>query len=167
MSLTQTDRIGLPLLAAGQAQKELAHNEALLLLDMVSQPVAESADLAIPPESPSAGQCWIVASPATGAWESRETTLAGWTENGWRFASPDRGWRAWVIDRGHGMRFDGSAWTDDETRPDGYFVAGEQVLAGRQGAIADPAGGTVADSEARAAILGILAALRSHGLIAT
>ncbi len=32
-------RLALPLLAAGQAQKELVHNEALLRLDLVSQPV--------------------------------------------------------------------------------------------------------------------------------
>ncbi len=95
MSLTQTDRIGLPLLAAGQAQKELAHNEALLLLDLVSQPVAQSADLTAPPGAPAAGQCWIVAPSASGDWAGRDGALAGWTDNGWRFAMPAEGWRAW------------------------------------------------------------------------
>jgi hypothetical protein len=167
MTSTSTDRLGLPLLAAGQAQKELAHNEALLLLDLVSQPVAQSADLASPPGSPIAGQCWIVAASATGDWSGRDGAMAGWTDNGWRFAAPGAGWRVWVADRGQSMRFDGTAWADEDVRSDGYFVAGDRVLAGRQAAIADPAGGATIDSNARAAVTAILAALRAHGLIAT
>ena len=38
MSESATPRWALPLLAAGQAEKELTHNEALLLLDMAVQP---------------------------------------------------------------------------------------------------------------------------------
>ncbi len=167
MTPMHTDRLGLPLLAAGQAQKELAHNEALLLLDLIGQPVAQSADLTVPPGSPAAGQCWIVAPSASGDWAGMDGALAGWTDNGWRFAVPGEGWRAWVADRSQSMRFDGSAWTDEEARADGYFVAGDRVLAERQAAIANPAGGALVDDEARAAILAILAALRSHGLIAT
>lgn len=165
MPLSQTDRLALPLLAAGQAQKELAHNEALLLLDLLSQPVAQSADLAAPPSSPSAGQCWIVASPASGDWLGKERSLAGWTDGGWRFAMPGAGWRAWVADRAQTMRFDGADWTDEEARSNGYFVAGEQVVGARQAAIADPAGGTTVDAQARGAVLAILGMLRAHGLI--
>jgi len=167
MTLTQTDRLGLPLLAAGQAQKELVHNEALLLLDVASQPVVESANLATPPVSPTAGQCWIVATSASGDWTGQEGAIAGWTDNGWRFVGPAAGWRAWVADRNQAMRFDGSGWIDEEARSDGYFVGGERVLAARQAAVADPAGGTMVDSEARSAVSAILAALRAHGLIAT
>lgn len=167
MTLMQTDRLALPLLAAGQAEKELAHNEALLRLDLVSQPVVESASLTTPPGSPLAGQCWIVASGASGGWAGRDGEIAGWTDNGWRFVMPAAGWRAWVVDRGHAVRHDGTDWRDEEVRGDGYFVAGERVLAGRQAAIANPTGGTTIDGEVRAAAIAILAALRAHGLIAT
>ena len=34
-----TSRLGLPTLAAAQAQKEMTHNEALTLLDVAVQPV--------------------------------------------------------------------------------------------------------------------------------
>jgi hypothetical protein len=139
----------------------------LLLLDLVSQPVVQSADLASPPGSPAAGQCWIVSSSATGDWSDRDGAIAGWTDNGWRFAVPGQGWRVWVIDRGHAMRFDGSAWSDEQVRGDGYFVGADRVLATRQAAIAEPTGGTTTDGAARAAIAAILAALRAHGLIAT
>jgi hypothetical protein len=66
-----TERLGLPLLAAGQAQKELTHNEALSLLDVAVGRAAESAGLVTPPALPEPGQCWIVASGGTGHWEDR------------------------------------------------------------------------------------------------
>ena len=165
MTLIQTNRLGLPLLAAGQAQKEVTHNEALLLLDLLGQSVVESADLAAPPGSPTPGQCWIVAPSASGAWSGKDGALAGWTDSGWRFASAAPGWRAWVLDRVQTMRFDGVGWIDEAVRSDGYFVAGERVLSVRQGAIAGPGGGAVIDVQARAAIAAMLTALRAHGLI--
>lgn len=42
-----------------------------------------------------------------------------------------------------------------------------QVVGARAAAIADPAGGTVIDSEARTAVAGMLSAMRQHGLIAS
>ena len=44
---------------------------------------------------------------------------------------------------------------------------GAQVVTTRQAAIADPAGGATVDTQARTAIASILAAMRTHGLIAT
>lgn len=167
MSLTYTDRFALPLLAAGQAQKELVHNEALLALDMVCQPVVQSADLAAPPASPTPGQCWIVADGGSGAWAGRDDALAGWSDAGWRFVSPAAGWRAWVSDRACMMRFDGADWIDEGARSDGYVIAGDQIIGARQPAIADPAGGTMVDTEARVTLLALLATLRTHGLIAS
>lgn len=47
MQSPQTPRYKLPLLAIGQAQKELFHNEALILLDFLIHPIvsAKHADL--------------------------------------------------------------------------------------------------------------------------
>lgn len=167
MTLTHSDRLALPLLAAGQAQKEIVHNEALMLLDMLSQPVVQSADLSAPPGSPAPGQCWIVAASPTGDWAGRAGALAAWTEAGWRFAPPGEGWSAWVADRGQVMRFDGTSWADEQVRADGYYIEGEKTVGEQQPAIADPTGGATVDGDARAAIIAVLAALRSHGLIAT
>lgn len=167
MTQTQTDRLALPLLAAGQAQKEIAHNEALLRLDMASQAVVASADLAGPPAAPVAGTCWIVAGAPTGDWAGRAGTIAGWTSGGWRFVMPGPGWRVWVMDRSRMMRFDGTLWRDEAVRSDGYFVAGLRVISGRQAAISGPSGGPFIDTEARASINAILATLRVHGLIAS
>lgn len=47
-----------------------------------------------------------------------------------------------------------------------YEVAGTKVVGAQAGAITDPSGGVTVDVEARAAIVSILGALRTHGLIA-
>jgi hypothetical protein len=166
MTVTATDRLALPLLAAGQAQKEITHNEALTLLDMLIQPVVLSADLATPPAAPEAGQCWIIAAGATGAWEGEDKKIAAWTDSGWRYADPAHGWSCWVIDRGGRIQFDGNSWVQSDAGMTALFINGEKVLATRQPAISNPAGGTSIDDEARNAIIAILSALRTHGLIA-
>jgi hypothetical protein len=51
-------------------------------------------------------------------------------------------------------------------RPDGLYIGVNRVVAARQGAIADPTGGSVVDTQARAALGQALSALRAHGLIA-
>ena len=165
--MAQTDRLSLPLLAAGQAQKELTHNEALLLIDVAVQPVVESADIFSPPATPDPGRCWVIAGPATGAWAGHENAIAAWTAGGWLFALPQNGWRAWAIDRGNMIRFDGVDWLDEPSRAGGYHIGGERVVGSRQPAIATPSGGMTQDTEARGAIASMLLAMRAHGLIAT
>lgn len=86
-----TARWALPLLFAGQAQKEITHNEALVLIDALLHARVESADLASPPGTPLVGQCWIVADGATGDWAGKMGAIALWTEGGWRFVPPSAG----------------------------------------------------------------------------
>lgn len=165
MTTDVTSRWALPQLFAGQAQKEVFHNEALARIDMLLHGHAESADLALPPASPTAGQCWIVAAGASGAWSGQEGAVACWTEGGWRFVEPRAGLSLWVADRGHAMEHGGAAWQDAALRGDGLYVSGARVVGVRQAAIPDPAGGTTIDGEARGAVAAILAAMRSHGMI--
>jgi hypothetical protein len=59
-----------------------------------------------------------------------------------------------------------SAWELGVMRGSALNIAGQQVVGARGAAITTPGGGTTIDVEGRAAISAILAALRSHGLIA-
>lgn len=163
--MMHTDRLGLPLLAAGQAQKEITHNEALSRIDVIAQAAVESADLSIPPVAPEAGQCWVVGAGAIAAWLGKEGMIASWTASGWLFLTPGPDWRAWVRDRGHMIRFDGANWVDDPVRNDGLYLGDMRVVAARQEAIEAPDGGVIRDLEARHAVAAILSALRAHGLI--
>lgn len=161
-----TARLNLPYLVVAQAQKEVTHNEALALLDMAVQPsiVAVSPT---EPATPALGQCWVIGAGATGNWAGEDNALVQWTEGGWRFMAPLRGFMVWDNGQDAALRFDGAAWVLAGPSQNGYFVAGQQILSSRAPAIADPVGGAVHDVEVRAAVTTMLAALRSHGLIAT
>jgi hypothetical protein len=159
-------RLGLPYLHAGQAQKELWHNEALALLDLAVWPAVQAVGLAVPPADPAEGQAWIVGAGATGAWAGQADALAGWTGGGWRFVPAVEGAGVWVAGAGVAARYAGGAWRVGDVHAARVVVDGVPVLGARQAAIAAPAGGATVDAEARAAVAKVLAALRAHGLVA-
>lgn len=165
MATDATPRWALPNLFAGQAQKELFHNEALARIDMLLHGQAESADENLPPVSPGEGQCWIIAAGATGSWLGRDGSVACWTDGGWRYVEPRAGLSLWVADRGHPMQFDGDGWASGGVRTDGLYVGGLRVVGTRLPAISNPVGGGSIDNEARSSIAAILSAMRDHGLI--
>lgn len=166
MSDDITARLGLPLLSAGQAQKELTHNEALALLDLFAQAVVVAVGIDTPPDAPGPGQCWIIGATPTDAWAGHAHHLAGWTDGGWRFCPPIAGLRAWNLADATEARYETAGWTFGILRGSQLKIAGTQVVGERQPAIVGPAGGTVIDTEARSAVVAILAALHAHGLIA-
>jgi hypothetical protein len=55
-----TPRLALPLIAAGQAQKDVTHNEAVLALDRLVALVVVSRSLTAPPTAPQPGFSHIV-----------------------------------------------------------------------------------------------------------
>jgi hypothetical protein len=167
MGMDDTPRWALPLLFAGQAQKEIQHNEALALVDALLHGQVESADLSAPPGGPTVGQCWIVAAGASGDWSGQADMVALWTEGGWRFVAPRAGLRVVVADRDHALFYDGTLWRPDAIRGDGVYLDEVRVVGPQMAAIGPPSGGVVIDAEARSTLANILAALRSHGLIAT
>jgi hypothetical protein len=159
-----TARLALPFIAPGQAQKEMFHNEALARIDALLHPVAQTLGDNVPPDAPSAGQCWVVGTAPTGAWAGQPGALVAWTEGGWRFVAPVPGMTVWLA--GAYARFDGTAWRVGELVGDRLLLAGAQVVGARQPAIATPSGGVTVDAESRSAVGAILVALRAHGLIA-
>jgi hypothetical protein len=162
-----SDRFALPLLHVAQAQKELTHNEALTIIDLLLHPVAESATIATPPSAPLVGQCWIVASGGTGAWTGKDATFACFTSGGWRYISPRKGLRVGVVDTQSVHIYDGLIWTIDPLRTGALYLDDVKVVGPQQPAITGASGGITIDAEARAAINAILEAMRNHGLIAT
>jgi len=165
MSDGTTARLGLEQILPGQAQKEVSHNEALALLDLLVQPVVQDAGLDTPPGSPLPGQAWIVGTAPTGDWAGHAGALAGWTDGGWRFAPPFEGMAAWSVQSGTIARFSGGVWASGVLRGTVVMVDGEAVVGPRQPAITTPSGGATIDAEARVALAAILAALRTHGLV--
>jgi hypothetical protein len=141
-----TPRLALPLLFAGQAQKEFTVNEALLRADLALHCTVEG-ELAAPPASPLAGEAWLVSATPTGAFAGHALAIAGYTAGGWRFIAARPGLR--VYDREAScFRHFTDTWQRC-VRP------------------ATPSGGATVDQEARNAIDGILEKLVAAGILAT
>ena len=166
MSDLATPRLALPLLAAGQAQKEMSHNEALARLDLTVHGTAIAAGAEIPPEAPLPGQCWILGAAPEGDWAGHGGQVAGWTEGGWRFVLPCEGMRLWLGACEGFATFSEGNWVLGAVHGR-VFVEGLQVIGRRAAAIMEPSGGLVVDAEARASILAVLDVMRAHGLVDT
>lgn len=163
--MDQTARFALPYLAPGQMQKEFYHNEALQKIDTLLCPVVEGNESPTPPSNPAVGSCYLIASGATGAWAAKDGALACFSEGGWRFVPPIEGMS--LMDRATGRFINRRAgqWETGVVHAKELVVDGQPVVGGRQPPISDPAGGAQIDSECRAAVGQILAAMRAHGLI--
>ncbi|HEX2811409.1 MAG TPA: DUF2793 domain-containing protein [Sphingopyxis sp.] len=143
---TRTARLALPLLAMAQAQKEVTHNEALVLLDALVHAAIEDGPLTAPPSSPVAGQCWLVGAGADGDWAGQADAIAIWCDGGWRFAAPRPGMRIARLSDGAWLRYRSGAWVVPDV-------------------LANPAGGATIDVEARAAIAALILFLEAQGLL--
>lgn len=109
--MSDTPLLGLPLIAASQAQKHVTHNEALLLLDALTQLSVISRAMATPPAAAD-GARYLVAAAASGAWAGQQGRIALMQGGGWVFIAPRPGWRAWVEDEARLLAFDGAQWRE-------------------------------------------------------
>jgi hypothetical protein len=146
MTESVTPRLALPLLLAGQAQKEITNNEALVLIDALIVARAEGANAAVPPSAPLPGQCWALGVSPTGVWLGKGGQLAVYTDGGWRFCDVADGFAVRVGSIGARWQRAGTGWTAPPVQ-------------------AVPTGGSVIDSEARAAIAALRTALIASGQV--
>lgn len=156
-----TARFELPLLVAGQAQKEIFHNEALERIATCIGASVTGPASATPPDTPSVGDCFLVGTGASAAWTGKDNAVAAFREGGWRFISPCEGFSVWVQSRSTFAVFRGGAWEYGALRGDRIIVDGTQVVGSQQSSIPTPAAGSNIDVEARVALGQILGALRT------
>lgn len=109
--MTETSpSLSLPYLQPAQAQKHVTHNEALRILDAVTQLSVLTAGAIVPPESPVEGDRHIVGPAAIEEWAGQDQAVALWSDGTWQFFAPQAGWRADLAGTGGSLRFDGAAW---------------------------------------------------------
>ena len=138
-----TPRFRLPLLFAGQAQKEFYVNEAHALTDALLHATCEG-EAAAPPAVPAEGGTWLVASGASGTWTGEDGKLAAFQSGTWLFVAPHDGVRLFDRSTGQFLLYNGG-WQ-------------------RPAAPAEPSGGATVDAEARAAISRLIEALVGAGI---
>ncbi len=98
--MSDTTRLHLPFLAAGQAQKHVTINESLRRLDALVQLSAISAVTLAQPVSPSDGDIYLLPSGKTGVdWGAMaDGALAYYRDGVWEQLTPKAGWRCYAQD---------------------------------------------------------------------
>jgi hypothetical protein len=109
--MSTTARLSLPYIAPQQAQKQVTYNAAMALLDQLVQVAVKSRTTATPPGSPAAGDAYVVAPSATGAWSGKDGKLATFIDGAWSFVTPKSGWLVWVLDAGEIAVCASGAWS--------------------------------------------------------
>ena len=110
--MTNTPRFALPVIEAAQAQKHVTHNEALSLLDAVTQLAVESRTLSAPPGTPAEGVCYIPAAGANGAWSGWAGQIALFSGGGWTRITSVSGLKAWVKNERLTVTYEDGVWRD-------------------------------------------------------
>jgi hypothetical protein len=110
--MTDTPRLSLPVIEAAQAQKHVTHNDALTLLDCLTQLAVESRSLTTPPALPADGNCYIPATGASGAWSGWDNALGLYSGGGWLKLAPVSGLKAWVKDERLTLTYEDGVWRD-------------------------------------------------------
>lgn len=136
-------RFGLPLLFAGQAQKEIFVNEAHALTDALLCCTVEGT-AAAPPASPVEGTAWLVGPSPTGDWAGQSGSIACRQSGNWLFVTPRDGLRITNRVTGQDSRFFGT-WRS-ATRPTAIT------------------GGAVVDTQARAQLQNLINAMELIGI---
>jgi len=120
--MTNTPNLALPYLAAAQAQKHVTVNEALGLIDALTQLAVTSVGATSPPATPAEGERHIVGAGAIDAWAGWDDSIALFSGGAWLLLIPQPGWLAWDVTAGKLLVWSGSAW--------GAYTPSLQNLAG-------------------------------------
>lgn len=147
MPQPETARHHLPMLAVSQAQKEITHNEALVLVDALLHPIIEDR-LSIPPVATVAdiGKCWLVGTAAQDEWFDKTDQIAIWVGGSWRFLAPCEGMQVRMVGADVDWHWSQQNWVQPPQIP-------------------NPDGGATIDLEARQAIITLLQHFRTIGLV--
>ncbi len=139
-----TSNYSLPLLFAGQSQKEFFVNEAFSLIDsLLPKTILGVQDT--PPTLPNVGDVYVVGA-GSGEWSGQDDGLATFIESSWRFAAPMPGMAVFNRNTNQIMFF-----------TSGWASAAEPIL---------PQGGSVVDAEARIMLAELVDTLKAVGILA-
>lgn len=138
--MSTTPDLGIPYVSQQQAQPEVSHNEAILMMSATLIGVISIGDNT-PPASPQDGDNYVIGSAPTGDWSGRANCVAIRSAGGWRFV-PDRDSAGTIITMGarqEGLKvynkstkaysaWDGTAWIDLASVPGSPMEFGQRAI---------------------------------------
>lgn len=108
--MENTPILNLPLIMPSQMQQFVTHNEAMTLLDGITQLSVIARTLAAAPADAAEGDRYIVAASASGEWAGWDLAIALRADGGWLRIAARPGWLAWVQAENLLLAWDGTAW---------------------------------------------------------
>jgi hypothetical protein len=108
--MSATPRLSLPYIAAGQAQKHVTHNDALVRLDGLIHLAVASRSQGTPPSSPTELSAYLIPAGAGGVFAGKTDQLALFEDGGWSFLVPRKGWQCWIEDEAELHVWTGTEW---------------------------------------------------------
>ena len=104
-----TGRLKLPYILQAQAQKEVTHNQALNILDVLVNTVAISIT-DTPPDKANEGDIYIVGDSPQGIFDGNANNLAQISEGSWTFYQPLNYMEVMVVDKREKFTFVENTW---------------------------------------------------------
>lgn len=140
--MTTSPDLGLPFIDVQQAQPEVTHNEALLLLQAVTNGAIDRG-INAPPGSPTIGDIYIIGSAPTGAWAGRANCITIYSGTAWDFipgedssgtpitmGARQEGMRIWVRDENTMYVWNGTTWLNFASTPAVATDYGQRAITG-------------------------------------
>ncbi len=106
---SHTGRLKLPYIMQAQAQKEVTHNQALNILDVLVNTVVQSI-IDTPPDKVNESDIYIVGDNPQGIFDGNANHLAQFSEGGWSFYQPLNYMEVMVIEQTQKFTFVNNAW---------------------------------------------------------
>jgi len=96
--------------AEAKAYLETIMNAGPTSAPIDAQESVKDKDLNAPPGAPTAGDRYIIAAVATGAWVGKEKYITHWNGSAWLFTAPNEGMLLWVEDENLVYTYNDASW---------------------------------------------------------
>jgi hypothetical protein len=83
--MTTSINLGIPYIASQQAQPDVTHNDALVMIQVLLASGVWQVGLNTPPSTPANGDAYIIGSSPSGIWVGKENCIAAYYQDQWYY----------------------------------------------------------------------------------
>lgn len=110
--MSNSPRHEFPYIVQSQSGKEVTHNEALNMLELLLQSAVTSVSSA-PSTAPTEGALYLISTAPSGDWSTRANYIAGRVSSSWVYCAPKEGYRLWDRGTATPLLYQSSAWVNE------------------------------------------------------